>query len=105
MVRGAPVPDLTTRRKTDLKLIFDRTVIDEWEALRWPDDILASVPWLVESLAEHNLGLKAGDMVLTSAWGPPRPLNDLVQVDVTSSAFGDVIATFNDDPVPQHPEL
>ena len=35
-----------------------------------------------------------GDLILTGAFGPPIPLGDKTRVDVTSSAFGNVGATF-----------
>lgn len=94
VVRGAPVTDLSQSRQTDLKLVYDGQTVDEWEALRWPDDILSAVDWLVQSLGEHGLRLQAGDLVLTSAWGPPIPVADYTRVDVTSLAFGSVFATF-----------
>lgn len=94
VVRGAPVTDLNAPRQTDLKLIYDGQIVDQWATLSWPNDILAAVVWLTGSLAEHGLTLKAGDLILTSAWGPPIPVNDHTRVDVTSSAFGNVFATF-----------
>jgi 2-keto-4-pentenoate hydratase len=95
VVRGAPVTDLIDPRETDLKLIYDGETVDEWETLRWPGDILSAMQWLVQSLDESGLGLKAGDLVLTSAWGPPIPVNDASRVDVTSSALGRVSAVFS----------
>lgn len=95
VVPGAPVTDLGEPRKTDLKLVFDDNVVDEWDSLRWPEDIVGAVVWLSESLSEHGLGLKAGDLVLTSAWGPPIPVDEHSKVDVTSSAFGNACAVFS----------
>ncbi|MEM7268343.1 MAG: fumarylacetoacetate hydrolase family protein [Pseudomonadota bacterium] len=92
-VRGAPVADLSART-TDLKLIYDGEVVDEWEGLTWPSDMLQAIGWLVEQLAEQGKALKAGDLILTGAFGPPIPLNGPRRVDVTSSAFGSVSATF-----------
>jgi len=94
VVRGPPVTNLSQSRQTDLKMVYDGQTVDEWEALWWPDDILAAVDWLAQSLGEHGLRLKAGDLILTSAWGPPIPVADCTRVDVTSSAFGSVFATF-----------
>lgn len=94
VVRGAPVTDLSRSRLTDLKLIYDGQTVDDWASLRWPEDILGAVKWLLQSLGEHGLRLQAGDLVLTSAWGPPIPVADYTRVDVSSSAFGNVSATF-----------
>ena len=94
VVRGAPIKELASHRNTDLKLVYDGVVVDEWESLSWPDDILGAVSWLSGSLGQHGIALKAGDLLLTSAWGPPIPVAEATQVDVTSSAFGQVTATF-----------
>lgn len=94
VVRGAPITDLSAPRQTDLKLIYDGKTVDDWNSLRWPEDILGAVDWLAQSLGEHGLRLQAGDLVLTSAWGPPIPVDACTRVDVTSSAFGSVLATF-----------
>jgi len=95
VVRGAPKTQLESTRETDLKLIYDARVVDEWAGLNWPGDILGAVNWLAGSLAEHGLGLKADDLVLTSAWGPPIPVGEHTQVAVTSSSFGSASATFS----------
>jgi len=95
VVRGAPETHLASARETDLKLVYDASVVDEWDGLKWPDDILGAVNWLAGSLAEHGLCLKQNDLVLTSAWGPPVPVGEHTRVDVTSSSFGSVSATFS----------
>ena len=95
VVRGAAVNELAGHRNTDLKLIFDGTVVDQWPTLNWPNDILGAVAWLTDALAQAGLQAKAGDLLLTSAWGPPLPVDAHNRVDVTSSAFGDVFALFN----------
>jgi 2-keto-4-pentenoate hydratase len=95
VVRGAPVTELADSRQTDLKLIYDGKIVDEWATLSWPGDILAAVDWLAGNLSEHGLSMKAGDLILTGAWGPPIPVEGHTLVEVTSSAFGSVSATFN----------
>ena len=95
VVRGAPVTDLNKTSQTDLKLLYDGEIVDEWMALNWPGDLLSAVGWLAGNLAEHNVRLKAGDLLLTGAWGPPIPVNDYTLVEVTSSGFGNVSACFN----------
>jgi len=95
VVWGEPITDLSAPRSTDLKLIYDATIVDEWESLRWPDDILRALNWLCGTLGEHNITLNAGDLVLTGAWGPPIPVDDYNRVVLTSSKFGDVLATFD----------
>lgn len=94
VVRGSPVTDLNVSQETDLKLVFDGEVIDQWPTLRWPQDVLGSLDWLSGSLASRGINLKAGDLILTGAWGPPRPVDNCTRVDVTSSAFGDAFANF-----------
>jgi len=94
VVRGEPVTELETFRQTDLKLIYDGTIVDEWAALRWPEDIISGLAWLNDSLAEFGLHLKAGDLVLTGAWGPPIPVENSTRADVTSTEFGNVFSTF-----------
>jgi 2-keto-4-pentenoate hydratase len=79
----------------NLALVFDGEAIDSWSSLQWPGDILSAVKWLTERLAESGQRLKKGDMILTGAFGPPIALGDKSRVDVTSSAFGNVSATFN----------
>lgn len=94
VVVGAAVTDIRATRQTDLKLVYDGGVVDEWNDLDWPDGLLAAVDWLAGALHENGLGLKAGDLILTGAWGPPIPVNEHSKVEATSSAFGDVSATF-----------
>ena len=80
--------------KTDLKLIYDNEIVDTWVDKRWPVDMLSEVNWLVNELAKNNNYLKKGDLILTGAYGFPVPINDKKLIEVTSSAFGDVKATF-----------
>ncbi|MDE0768927.1 MAG: hypothetical protein OSB19_11115 [Opitutaceae bacterium] len=94
VVLGAPVTDFSHSRATDLKLVYDGTVVEQWEALAWPGDILAAVNWLAGNLSEHGIALQSGDLLLTGAWGPPIPVENHTRVEVTSSAFGNVSATF-----------
>ncbi len=80
---------------TDLKLLYDGRVIDKWPQLRWPDDILAAVVWLTDALYKHGLNLRTGDFILTSAWGPPVPVNNHTRIEVSSSEFGSAFATLD----------
>lgn len=95
IVRGNAFTNLSAGQETDLKLIYDSETIDAWDGLRWPDDFTGPLRWLAGSLEAHGLGLKAGQFILTGAWGPPIPVEDHMRVDVTSSAFGDVSAIFH----------
>tara|TARA_B110000467_G_C18207818_1_gene415591 strand:- start:64 stop:846 length:783 start_codon:yes stop_codon:yes gene_type:complete len=81
--------------ETDLKLIYDKEVIDTWTNKIWPNDMLSELNWLIKEQAKKNNYLKKGDLILTGAYGFPVPINDKKLVEVTSSAFGDVTATFN----------
>lgn len=94
VVRGAPVKDIQMPRGTDLKLIYDGEMVDSWDGLEWPGGMLTAVGWLAEQLAGLGKRLEAGDTILTGAWGPPIPIGGRTRVDVTSSGFGDVTATF-----------
>ncbi|MGI9484865.1 MAG: 2-keto-4-pentenoate hydratase [Geminicoccaceae bacterium] len=94
VVSGQGMSDPGTPLTTDLALKFDGKTVDSWAALRWPDDILSSVAWLAEKRAEGGQRLERGDVILTGAFGPPIPLDKKNRVDVTSSAFGNVSATF-----------
>jgi 2-keto-4-pentenoate hydratase len=95
VVRGAPIRDLHASRDTDLKLVYDGDVVDAWASLTWPGNILAALAWLARDLATQGLELSAGALVLTGAWGPPIPLATHTHVEVTSSTFGNVAATFS----------
>ena len=55
---------------------------------------IKSIEWLVKELAKKRIYLKKGDLILTGAYGFPVPINDKKLIEVTSSAFGDVKATF-----------
>ena len=44
--------------------------------------------------AKTNNILKKNDLILTGAYGFPVPINEKKLIEVTSSAFGDVTATF-----------
>ena len=80
--------------ETDLKLIYDNEIIDTWVNKRWPHDMLSEIEWLVKELVKKRIYLKKGDLILTGAYGFPVPINDKKLIEVTSSAFGDVKATF-----------
>jgi len=95
VVRGQGVAMSSSATTTDLALMFDGETVDSWPSLQWPGDILQAVKWLAEQLSESGRGLEKGDLILTGAFGPPLPLGDKTRVDVTSSAFGNVSATFS----------
>ena len=69
--------------------------MDTWSNKIWPNDMLAEVDWLVKEQARNDNNLKKGDLILTGAYGFPVPINDKKLIEVTSSAFGDVKATFD----------
>ena len=98
---------------TELSVALDGHIAEHWVNRRWPDDILAAVPWLVSELAKNNHRLKAGQKILTGAWGPPLPLERVHSgqapltthaaersvvpgVHVMSTLFGNVTASFSD---------
>ena len=45
-----PINNITT----DLKLIYDKKIIDMWSNKKWPYDMLSEVEWLVKKQAEKN---------------------------------------------------
>jgi 2-keto-4-pentenoate hydratase len=81
--------------ETDLKLIYDKEIVDTWTDKSWPFDMLSEIEWLVKEQAKNNNFLRKGNLILTGAYGFPVPINEKELVEVTSSAFGDVRATFN----------
>ena len=91
-VKGAAVTAIEKPCETSLQLVYDGKLVDSWEKLKWPHDILKALGWLAQSLESQGLHLKRGDFVLTSAWGPPIPVQNHHRVEVTSSAFGDAFA-------------
>ena len=80
---------------TDLKLIYDKEIVDAWSNKKWPHDMLSEVAWLVKEQAKINNILKKGDLILIGAYGFPVPINEKKVIEVTSSAFGDVKAIFD----------
>ena len=90
-----PKNNLPNNQTTDLKLIYDNDIIDTWSGKQWPHDMLSEVIWLVKEQAKINNTLKKDDLILTGAYGFPVPINNKKLIKVTSSAFGDVKATFN----------
>jgi len=95
VILGSETKLPSDKTKTDLKLIYDKEVIDTWNNKIWPNDMLSEIEWLIKEQAKKNNYLKKGDLILTGAYGFPVPINDKKLVEVTSSAFGDVTATFN----------
>ena len=81
--------------ETDLKLIYDQEIIDTWNDKSWPFDILSQVQWLIKEKSKNNNILRKGNLILTGAYGFPVPINEKKIIEVTSSAFGGVKATFN----------
>ena len=80
---------------TDLKLIFDKEIIDTWSNKKWPYDMLSEVMWLVNEQAKIKNFLKKGNLILTGAYGFPVPINEKKIIEATSSAFGEVKVNFN----------
>jgi len=94
VVRGAGNKGKTLDIETDLALIYDGETVDSWTGIRWPVDVLEAIPWLATMLARYGKRLVAGDTILVGALGPPIPVEGATRVDVTSSVFGKVTATF-----------
>ena len=95
VILGSEIKLPSDKTETDLKLIYDKEVIDIWTNKIWPNDMLSEIEWLIKEQARKNNYLKKGDLILTGAYGFPVPINEKKLVEVTSSAFGNVTATFN----------
>ena len=94
VVIGKPTKGNIQSQITDLKLIFDKEVIDTWSDKKWPYDMVSEVEWLVKEQSKIGNILKKGDLILTGAYGLPIPINDKKLIEVTSSLFGNVSAVF-----------
>lgn len=90
-----PGTKLSNNKITDLKLIYDNEIIDTWTNKLWPNDMLSEIIWLIKEQAKNNNYLRKGNLILTGAYGFPVPIKDKKIVEVTSSAFGSVKATFD----------
>ena len=90
-----PGTKLSNDKITDLKLIYDNEIIDTWTNKLWPNDMLSEIIWLIKEQAKNNNYLRKGNLILTGAYGFPVPIKDKKLVEVTSSAFGSVKATFD----------
>ena len=95
VVLGSETKLPINNKTTDLKLIYDKKIIDVWSKKKWPHDMLTELEWLIRKQADINNILKKGNLILIGAYGFPVPINDIKLVEVKSSAFGDVSATFN----------
>tara|TARA_B100001057_G_scaffold485560_1_gene565435 strand:- start:702 stop:1484 length:783 start_codon:yes stop_codon:yes gene_type:complete len=94
VILGSETKFTKNKIETDLKLIYDKEVIDKWTKKVWPIDMLSEVDWLVKEQAKVNNILKKGSLILTGAYGFPVPIDGKKLVEVTSSAFGSVQANF-----------
>lgn len=95
VVMGKPIKGQIIDQITDLKLIFDKEIIDTWSNKKWPYDMLSELEWLVKEQASIDNILKKGNLILTGAYGLPIPINEKELIEVKASAFGEVSAVFN----------
>ena len=95
VVLGAENKVPKNKIETDLKLIYDKKIIDAWTGKIWPFDMLSEVEWLIKEQNKKNNFLRKGNLILTGAYGFPVPIKEKKLIEVTSSVFGDVKATFN----------
>ncbi len=94
IVCGVGIKKPKINKITDLKLIYDKKIIDKWNNKIWPLDMLSDIEWFVKEQAKNNNIIKKNDLILTGAYGPPIPINDKNLVEVNSSLFGNVSAYF-----------
>ncbi len=79
---------------TDLKLIYDKIIINKWTNKIWPIHMLSAIEWFVMVQAKMNNQIKKGNLILTVAYGPPIPIVDKKLLEVNSTLFGKVSAIF-----------
>ena len=94
VVMGKPTKANNKSDITDLKLMFDKEIIETWPDKKWPYHMLSEVEWLVQEQDKIGNTLKKGNLILTGAYGLPIPINDKKLIQVTSSLFGNVSAVF-----------
>ena len=94
IVCGAGIKKPKVNEITDLKLIYDKKIIDEWTNKIWPLDLMSKIEWFVKEQAKRNTIIKKNDLILTGAYGPPIPIDDVNLIEVHSSLFGNVSANF-----------
>ena len=46
VVLGEGITDVRSMRSTDLQLVYDGSVVDNWNALAWPQEMLTAIGWL-----------------------------------------------------------
>jgi 2-keto-4-pentenoate hydratase len=97
VVIGDPIKEKMSLHITDLQLIFDNEVIDTWSDKKWPNDMLSELEWLIREQSKIGNILKKGDLILTGAYGLPTPIDDKEVIEVKSSLFGNVTASFVND--------
>ena len=56
---------------------------------------MSEVEWLIKEHEKIDNILKKNDLILTGAYGFPVPINEKKFIEVKSSSFGGVKATFN----------
>ena len=95
VVLGSETKYPDVNQLTDLKLIYDKKLVEVWSNKKWPHDMLSELEWLIKAQAKLKNVLKKGNLILTGAYGFPVPIEEKRIIEVTSSAFGDVNATFN----------
>ncbi len=71
-----------------MSVTLDGSIAEHWVDRRWPDDVLVAVPWLVAELAKDGHQLKAGQRILTGAWGPPLPLQRSNSAETSAHPLG-----------------
>ena len=84
VVYSSGVRPPATATSTELSVALDGHVAEHWVGRAWPDEILVAVPWLVGELAKDGRQLKAGQKILTGAWGPPLPLKQANSADTSA---------------------
>ena len=57
-------------------------------------DPALAVAWLANKMAEFDVSLKAGDIILSGAYGPVVPVNKGDKVEVEISGLGSVSCVF-----------
>lgn len=85
-----------TPAEVTMSMVVDGEEVSTGNGAACLGDPLNAVVWLARKAAEFGDPLRAGQVVLSGALGPMRPVHPGAEVTVTISGLGSVSATFTD---------
>nr|WP_124711298.1 fumarylacetoacetate hydrolase family protein [Gordonia insulae] len=80
-----------------MSMSIDGTVVSSGSGADCLGDPLNALSWLARRAREFGNPLEAGQIILSGALGPMRPLHPGAQITVTIGGLGDVSASFTPD--------